>query len=95
MIWFFKAAGAFLFDRFGGKTLLVGGGVAALLLWWQIDKAVATRSAFNEGAANAKQGFEQESGRLADRMGAAADRAAADDPHRRLRQRWCVDCEGR
>ena len=96
MIWAaVKTVGTFLFDRFGGKALMLGGGVVALLAWWQIDRAVIAHRKFNEGAANAKAGFEQQSGVLADQMGAAADRAAADDPHKRLRTRWCIDCEGR
>lgn len=92
MMLLLKTAGAFLFDHFGGKVLAVGGGIAALLLWWQVDRAVVAQRNFNEGAANAKAGFEQQSGKLADQMGAAADRAAADDPHKRLRTRWCIDC---
>jgi hypothetical protein len=92
MIWFAQAAGTYLFDRLGGKVLAVGGGIAALLLWWQIDRALVAQRNFNEGAANAKSGFEEQSGKLADQMGAAADRAAVDDPHQRLRKRWCVDC---
>jgi hypothetical protein len=93
MIWAAgKTIGTFLFDRFGGKALTLAAGVFALFAWWQIDRALLERRAFNEGASNAKQGFEAASHELADRMGAAASRAADGDAAERLRRKWCIDC---
>lgn len=90
-----SVVGKIIFDTVGGKALAIAGGFVALVAWWQIDKAFATRAAFNQGASNAKAGFEQKSDELAGRMGAAADRAADLNAHDRLRARWCVDCGGR
>lgn len=90
-----RTVAGWLFDTLGGRALAAVGGLLALVAWWQIDRALATRAAYNAGAAHATSGFEQASDALAAKMGAAADSARDLDAHERLRVKWCRDCGGR